>query len=296
MKNSLLLLAGKRSSKPWKGFSVLCFGGTLVILGILGIIELLMDCTSLNTGWDTSTGRVVKPQPLGPDDPPLDFLQIGLKNVDDSVCQVDNVKVDHFPPSFDQSIYETRNKGKVSQGVTLDYSHYIAEGRAMGLFCSDGIHLRSILPHIVAHFEGNSLEIGPGIMPVLKGEKVKYFDILNLEGLKEKMGQYLPLDPEMREIDYVVPNGDLSKISGNAKFSLVFSSHVVEHQLDLVVHFQQVSSLLDDGGYYALMVSLYRWIRVIGLNRDTRISLSTSYSTILSINRYLISGTVMTIG
>ena len=56
----------------------------------------------------------------------------------------------------------------------------------------------------------------------------------------------------MPKIDYVSPTGDLSVIT--ERFEAVFSSHVVEHQPDLVRHLNQVAAVLKPGGrYYILM-------------------------------------------
>ncbi|MGD9659452.1 MAG: hypothetical protein AB7U61_17735, partial [Methylocystis sp.] len=54
------------------------------------------------------------------------------------------------------------------------------------------------------------------------------------------------------EIHYVSSEGDLSVVA--EKFSCAFSSHCIEHQPDLIRHFNQVENLLDRSGKYYLIV------------------------------------------
>lgn len=98
------------------------------------------------------------------------------------------------------------------------------------------------------------LEIGPFFNPLFKGEKVKYFDILDRDGLISRAERLnLEFQPEnVPVIDYLSPIGDLSVIP--EKFDGVFSSHVIEHQPDLINHLQKVSRLLNKGGKYYLIV------------------------------------------
>jgi 2-polyprenyl-3-methyl-5-hydroxy-6-metoxy-1,4-benzoquinol methylase len=98
------------------------------------------------------------------------------------------------------------------------------------------------------------LEIGPFFRPLAPGSNVKYFDIKNQAGLIETAKDYATKDEiqQIPEIDYVSPTGDLSVI--NEKFGIIFSSHVIEHQLDLIKHLQGISNLLDSDGTYFLII------------------------------------------
>jgi SAM-dependent methyltransferase len=98
------------------------------------------------------------------------------------------------------------------------------------------------------------LEIGPFYSPFCKGANVKYFDILDRESLIERALRINPdINPQsIPVIDYVSATGDLSIISET--FDAVFSSHVIEHQWDLIDHLQKVSSLLNNGGKYYVVV------------------------------------------
>ena len=100
--------------------------------------------------------------------------------------------------------------------------------------------------------EGLQLEIGPYFTPVLKGDNVRYFDVLDKEGLIEKAKiDEISVD-NIPYIDYVEPHGDMSLI--RQKFDIVFSSHNIEHQVNLVKHFQQVENLLKRGGKFYLAI------------------------------------------
>ena len=137
----------------------------------------------------------------------------------------------------------------------LDLNHYQTIGREKGWFCSRGQNMRSILnPEIVSKLNGTVLEIGPFLSPLVNRENVKYFDVLEYEGLKgraEKIGY--PAAHKLH-IDYVDPSGDLRTIKEKNSFHMFVSAHTVEHQLDLVRHLKAVGDLLVEGGYYTMMV------------------------------------------
>jgi SAM-dependent methyltransferase len=95
------------------------------------------------------------------------------------------------------------------------------------------------------------LEIGPFNKPLLTGAGVKYFDVLDRDGLTAR-AKSIGYDPaNIPHIDFVSPTGDLSVIP--EKFDYIASSHVIEHQPDLVNHLRQVADTLNPGGRYFLM-------------------------------------------
>jgi SAM-dependent methyltransferase len=99
---------------------------------------------------------------------------------------------------------------------------------------------------------GEILEIGPLNRPLMVGPNVKYFDLFPAPELRAKASNE-GLDPStVPEIDFFDSNGDISGI--NAQFSLIVSSHVLEHQPDFVRHLQNVSRLLKKTGTYAFIV------------------------------------------
>lgn len=96
------------------------------------------------------------------------------------------------------------------------------------------------------------LEIGPFTRPVFRGPNVKYFDVLDREGLikRAKIVNY-PTD-DVPEIDFTSSVGDLSVVTDS--FDLCFSSHCIEHQPDLIRHLSEVSRVLKRQGCYLLLI------------------------------------------
>lgn len=100
----------------------------------------------------------------------------------------------------------------------------------------------------------NILEIGPFFTPMHIGPNVKYFDVEDQQNLIRRAKN---IDPNFKVedipyIDYVSPTADLTII--DEKFDAVFSSHVIEHQFDLIDHLQKASTILSEGGKYYLVV------------------------------------------
>lgn len=100
----------------------------------------------------------------------------------------------------------------------------------------------------LARIDGEVLEIGPFDIPALRGERVEYFDILDTDGLRRRALELGRRPDQVPDIDYCSPVGDLSII--DRTFDAVFSSHVVEHQPDLIKHLNDVAKLLVPGGRY----------------------------------------------
>ncbi len=97
-----------------------------------------------------------------------------------------------------------------------------------------------------------SLEIGPYYAPVLTGRNAKYFDVLSKEELiKKAISEKLSVD-NIPNIDYLEPKGDLSIVK--EKFDLVFSSHNIEHQVDLIKHLNQVADVMNEGAEFYLFI------------------------------------------
>ncbi|MBP7189940.1 MAG: methyltransferase domain-containing protein [Rickettsiaceae bacterium] len=101
-----------------------------------------------------------------------------------------------------------------------------------------------------------ALEIAPYFRPILKGDNVKYFDVFDHDNLV-KIAQKDPnIDKKtiknIPETDYVHPTGDMSGIK--EKFDIIFSSHNIEHQVNLLKHLNQVANLLKDEGQFFIAV------------------------------------------
>lgn len=98
----------------------------------------------------------------------------------------------------------------------------------------------------------DTLEIGPFCDPVVRGDKVSYFDVLDTDALRERAFAIGKNPATTPEIDYVSQDGDLTIV--DAKFASVVSAHCIEDQPDLVRHLNQIADLLRPGGAYYLIV------------------------------------------
>ena len=156
----------------------------------------------------------------------------------------------HFPPAFDEAFYKAQAKDL--HGDMDPRYHFDTYGRAAGLPGSTGCSKRALVERIYSLKPSSALEIGPGCNPILSGDGVFYFDVKSREQLFNRYRNTEHADKVPSEIHFVHPDGDLSQIP--QKFSLVISSHVIEHTADLIDHFAAVSGLLEEGGYYVLLV------------------------------------------
>jgi predicted SAM-dependent methyltransferase len=81
---------------------------------------------------------------------------------------------------------------------------------------------------------------------------VKYLDVLPTEGLRERAVVH-GVDPaKIPHIDFVSANGDFAAVTET--FDVLLSSHVIEHQPDLVRHLNGAANVLRPGGRYYLAV------------------------------------------
>lgn len=159
-----------------------------------------------------------------------------------------------FPASFDSTIYRELNE-ELSSFSEIDLqTHFNEYGVDLGLR-SHSIFNRFAFVKIVPRRP--ALEIGPFAAPLLKRPNVKYVDVFSTSELKE-LAPKLGLDPEsVPNISWVADPTDLSIV--NEKFQICLSSHVIEHQPNLISHLNQVSNLLEDNGRYFLLVPDHRY-------------------------------------
>lgn len=112
---------------------------------------------------------------------------------------------------------------------------------------------RVLLQNFVNQYSLKVLEIGPFDNAFFLGDTIKYFDVLNEIGLFERAERiHRSFNRLPKKIHYVEPTGNLTIV--NEKFDIVFSSHVIEHQPDLVRHLQNVENILNDNGVYVLFI------------------------------------------
>ena len=107
---------------------------------------------------------------------------------------------------------------------------------------------------LINQSKASILGIVPYFAPCFSGENVRYFDIFSQDQLREnaKRDPDPVVNPDsIPQIHYHNSDGDMSGIPET--FDIVFSSHCIEHQPDLVWHLQQVHDLLSPGGTYYIL-------------------------------------------
>lgn len=152
-----------------------------------------------------------------------------------------------FDPSFYINIYKDVEKvyGKSASCEVL-LKHYLDYGIAGGRVPSKKALKENLSDRIIK--TGSILEIGPFTNPLVMGHNVKYFDVLDREGLENRAFEKTRPVTNAVDIDFVDPNGDLSTV--DLKFDSIVSSHCIEHQPDLVKHLQDVENILNPNGTY----------------------------------------------
>lgn len=127
--------------------------------------------------------------------------------------------------------------------------HYEMHGRSEGRVASPAATREGLLA--LAQTDRPILEIGPFANPQFRGENVEYLDVFDAAELKRR-AEDADLDPDHcpDHIDYLdgldtVPEG---------RFHIVFSSHAVEHQTDLIGHLKAAARALTDDGLYFLVI------------------------------------------
>jgi SAM-dependent methyltransferase len=87
----------------------------------------------------------------------------------------------------------------------------------------------------------------------MRGPNVKYFDVIDQQGLMARARALGRQEESCPYIDYVSDKGDLGVVT-DEKFDNVVSSHTLEHQPNLIRHLNQVSGILRPGGRYYVML------------------------------------------
>jgi SAM-dependent methyltransferase len=152
--------------------------------------------------------------------------------------------------AFDADYYRATYQDVRGFDATAAESHFNTHGLREGRQGASGGIREEFIQRLPT--DGLILEIGPFAGPTIRGIHVRYADVLSREGLRAR-ARSLGIDPDgVPEIHYVLNDFDLSRI--DARFAAVVSSHSIEHQTDLVRHFQAVENLLEEHGRYCLIV------------------------------------------
>lgn len=154
-----------------------------------------------------------------------------------------------LPPEFSADVLRQRYPDLAAFDDEMLIRHYRDHGKAEGRIASQAA-LRADFLALIDR-DAKVLEIGPYCTPLFSGPNVKFLDVFDAPTLRQRAiagGMDPSRCPE--EIHYT--NG-LGEVAG-ADFDIVFSSHAIEHQPDLVRHLQEAGAALRPGGAYWMIV------------------------------------------
>jgi SAM-dependent methyltransferase len=179
------------------------------------------------------------------------FASLLEQPTDHRLIEHDNFAIGSLPPEFDIQTYRAINQDLKHLADTALSDHYINHGRNEGRRANSIID-RNGFASLIKQTDF-ALEIGPFANPLLSGDLRHFADYLNQAGLVERAAS-IGIDPEkIPVIHHVLSEVSLSDI--NIDFDAVLSSHCIEHQPDLIRHFQDIEKLLKkrNGRYYLLI-------------------------------------------
>lgn len=158
--------------------------------------------------------------------------------------------VPKIAPSFNSIVYRSSNSdlGHLTDDELLN--HYENYGLIEGRIASDIIGRESFVKQISA--EKRILEIGPFDSPCIVNGDVEYLDLLSQKDLKTRAAEINRNPENVPNIRWVARDGTLDIVT--EKYDVLFSSHNIEHQVDLVKHLSQASKILNEDGLYFLII------------------------------------------
>lgn len=154
-----------------------------------------------------------------------------------------------LPLLLEPSTYRSVNQDLINFSEAMLIDHYFLHGIVEGRTSNSLIH-RSNFINLIDKSE-SSLEIGPFASPLLQGDNVYYFDVLDVDALRERAIAYGISTVNIPNKIHFVGN-NLNSISRT--FHSILSSHVIEHQPDFLTHLNSIESLLIDDGRYFLCI------------------------------------------
>jgi len=164
-------------------------------------------------------------------------------------------KIPNIPLPFEAWAYRVINPELESLSDEELFVHYETFGKAEGRRShqvADRLQFVHLIPPSI-----HTLEIGPYARPLITGPNVKYVDVFSTKELK-KLAPSVGMNPnEVPHINWVAKPSDLSTV--NEHFGAVLSSHVIEHQPDLIHHINQISEILKHGGRYFVLIPDHRY-------------------------------------
>jgi len=155
--------------------------------------------------------------------------------------------------NLDEEFYRINNKDLKNLSTFDLKNHYFNFGYFEGRPSSKIAIKEEFIKSLNKEADKKSiLEISPFNNPLMLGKNVKYAEILTKDKLIQRAIELKLEVNKIPNIDYIISSHSLESIT--EKFNIIFASHVIEHQPDLITHLNEVSSKLIDGGIYALIL------------------------------------------
>ena len=153
------------------------------------------------------------------------------------------------PAEFFSAIYRDRYDDLAGMSDVQLFEHYESYGRSEGRNAS---LIKDRSDFVGLAMDAKTLEIGPFFSPLVVGDNVTYSDFLSTEELVERAVSLGVGVDTIPDIKYVLSKTKLGEIP--EKFDAVISSHLIEHQPDLIRHLQDVEKIITDKGRYLVLV------------------------------------------
>ncbi len=160
---------------------------------------------------------------------------------------------DAIPQEFNARQYRKHNPDLPDLRTKALRQHWQDHGLAANRIASEISNRMQFMDKSLGHCQ-RMLEIGPFDKPSLErfrkpGVEIEYADYFTTDELRTRASHALNRNPDkVPHIDYCLANG-FSQIT--SKYEAIISHHCVEHQPDLIAHFINVLSALEDSGHYA---------------------------------------------
>lgn len=165
----------------------------------------------------------------------------------------------HFPSPFSAAIYRRHNRDLKHLSDLELQTHFLSFGRNEGRRSSEVSCADDFIALVRAFAKPSQvLEISPFTRPRVRGSLT--CDVLTHQQLVMRARE-LGLEAELiPDVDFHInPVAGKSISSISSRFAAVVSSHVIEHQTDVVTHLEEISSILLPHGRYFLIIPDHRY-------------------------------------
>ncbi|MFM1798160.1 MAG: hypothetical protein RLZZ117_438 [Cyanobacteriota bacterium] len=177
-----------------------------------------------------------------------------------SITSLKSRRLDFDPQIYTQHLLHQSCVDISSLDADFDslYAHWVKLGLDHSILASS-IDTRQAFLELLDPRQSRLIEIGPFYNPAYRcsDQSIKYADVLTTEQLTQRAIAMGGSTENIPNIDYIYRDGLID--ARGAKFDAVFSSHVLEHQPNLIGHLLNVIDLLDAGGKYHAIVPDYRF-------------------------------------